>query len=100
MLKDQFARQANAVKHFRSRIRQNLDLFVRVPKSGDFGYGQNTVNSSRKNASQRCRQALLDNFDEEVHARLKFHRKEAFASLSQRKIRGWLQAIAEAVGMD
>jgi hypothetical protein len=34
----------NAVKHSRSRIRQNLDLCVRFPKSGDFGYGQNAVN--------------------------------------------------------
>jgi len=39
------------------------------------------------------RQALLDNFDEEVHARLKFHRKEAFASLSQRE--QWLLALTQ-----
>jgi hypothetical protein len=44
----------NAVKHLRSRLRQNLDPLVRAPKSGDFGYGQNAVNSSRTNASQRC----------------------------------------------
>jgi hypothetical protein len=31
------------VKHFRSRIRQNLDLLGRVPVSGDFGYGQNAL---------------------------------------------------------
>ena len=37
------------------------------------------------------RQALLDNFDEEVHTRLKFNRKEAFASLGQRE--QWLLSL-------
>jgi hypothetical protein len=35
------ARTGNAAKHFRRRIRQNLDSLVRAPKSGDFGYSQN-----------------------------------------------------------
>ncbi len=39
------------------------------------------------------RQALLDNFDEEVHTRLKFHRKAAFSSLSQRE--QWLLALTQ-----
>lgn len=39
------------------------------------------------------RQALLDNFDEDVHARLKFHRKEAFATLSDRE--QWLLNLTQ-----
>ena len=39
------------------------------------------------------RQALLDNFDEDVHARLKVHRKQAFASLSQRE--QWLLSLTQ-----
>jgi ERCC4-related helicase len=37
------------------------------------------------------RQALLDNFDEEVHARLKVHRDQALAALSERQ--QWLLAL-------
>lgn len=37
------------------------------------------------------RQALLDNFDEEVHARLKIHRDHALAALSERQ--QWLLAL-------
>jgi superfamily II DNA/RNA helicase len=37
------------------------------------------------------RQALLDNFDEEVHARLKVHRDQALAALSERQ--RWLLAL-------
>lgn len=39
------------------------------------------------------RQTLLDNFDEDVHARLKFHRKEAFAMLSDRE--QWLLNLTQ-----
>jgi adenine-specific DNA-methyltransferase len=37
------------------------------------------------------RKALLDNFDEEVHARLKVHRNEAYATLSERE--QWLLSL-------
>ena len=39
------------------------------------------------------RQTLLDNFDEDVHARLKVHRKHANASLSQRE--RWLLQLTQ-----
>jgi len=39
------------------------------------------------------RQALLDNFDEDVHARLKVHRRQAYASLSQRE--QWLLSLTQ-----
>jgi adenine-specific DNA-methyltransferase len=39
------------------------------------------------------RQTLLDNFDEDVHTRLKFHRKEAFATLSERE--QWLLSLTQ-----
>ncbi|MCH7728315.1 MAG: DEAD/DEAH box helicase, partial [Planctomycetes bacterium] len=39
------------------------------------------------------RQTLLDNFDEDVHARLKVHRKQAFASLSERE--QWLLSLTQ-----
>ena len=39
------------------------------------------------------RQTLLDNFDEDVHARLKVHRKQAFSSLSQRE--QWLLSLTQ-----
>ena len=39
------------------------------------------------------REALLDNFDEDVHARLKVHRKQAFSSLSDRE--RWLLSLTQ-----
>ena len=39
----------------------------------------------------QTRQTLLDNFDEEVHARLKVHREQALAALSERQ--QWLLAL-------
>ena len=39
------------------------------------------------------RQVLIDNFDEDVHARLKVHRKQAYASLSQRE--QWLLSLTQ-----
>jgi adenine-specific DNA-methyltransferase len=41
----------------------------------------------------QTREALLDNFDEDVHARLKVHRKQAFSSLSDRE--RWLLALTQ-----
>jgi superfamily II DNA/RNA helicase len=41
----------------------------------------------------QTREALLDNFDEDVHARLKVHRKQAHSSLSDRE--RWLLALAQ-----
>jgi len=41
----------------------------------------------------QTREALLDNFDEDVHARLKIHRKQAFSSLSDRE--RWLLSLTQ-----
>lgn len=41
----------------------------------------------------QTREALLDNFDEDVHARLKVHRKQAFSSLSDRE--RWLLSLTQ-----
>ena len=48
---------------------------------------------------EATRQALLDNFDEEVHARLKFHHDQAQAALDQRQ--RWLLSLAKhELGVD
>ncbi|QDV81043.1 SNF2-related protein [Botrimarina mediterranea] len=41
----------------------------------------------------QTREALLDNFDEDVHSRLKVHRKQAFSSLSNRE--RWLLSLTQ-----
>ena len=42
----------------RSRIRQNLDVLVQIPKSGDFGYGQNSQSPRMHPAPGLLRTAL------------------------------------------
>lgn len=46
-----------------------------------------------KSRMAETRQALLENFDEDVQARLKVHRKEAHASLSERE--RWLLSLTQ-----
>lgn len=46
---------------------------------------QSDLEEQVTNRMAETRQALLDNFDEDVHTRLKFHRKEAYTTLSDRE---------------
>lgn len=61
--------------------------------TGAFDRLQAELQEQVENRMTETRQALLDNFDEDVSARLKVHKKEAKASLSQRE--RWLLALTE-----
>ena len=52
--------------------------------TGAFDRLQSELEEQVETRMSETRQALLDNFDEDVHARLKVHRKEAKSSLSDR----------------
>ena len=54
---------------------------------------QSELDEKISQAMMETRQSLLENFDEEVHARLKIHRDNALASLSKRS--QWLMALTK-----